>query len=362
MCAAAGLALLGACAALCSPRGQAASVPQAGNAEASTNGGAQKEACASCHAGDVNSYAHASMRHALEPPENNPVLQTHPDLSVTIGAYTYHVQTRNGQSTYTVSDGTESMTLPIRWDFGRNAQTWVLEKDGNLYESLVSYFPLSNGLGTTPGDQALKPQTLTEAMGRKLSVWEARSCFDCHATHAVDGTKLTLNALSPGVGCERCHVGALKHQADAEHDDFRTLPRALKKLDSESLANFCGQCHRTWDVVVRNHWHGPAFVRFQPYRLELSKCFIGNDSRIGCLACHNPHQEVRHDEAFYDSKCMACHGPAPAHASQVMYKACPVSTTKCISCHMPKVSLPGGQQEFTDHYIRIVRAGEPYPD
>ncbi|HEV2214829.1 MAG TPA: multiheme c-type cytochrome, partial [Terracidiphilus sp.] len=302
-CAAVGLALMGSAVVFAGLRCQAADAPQAATVADATHATAQKETCANCHAGDVHSYEHTSMRHALEPQDNNPVLQTHPDLSVTIGSYTYHVQTHNRQSTYTVSDGKDSMTLPVRWDFGRNAQTWVLEKDGDLYESLVSYFPRSNGLGTTPGDQELKPRTLTEAMGRKLSVWEARSCFNCHATHALDGDKLLLKTLSPGVGCARCHVGALKHQVDAEHDDYSTLPRALKKLDSESVANFCGQCHRTWDEVVRNHWHGPAFVRFQPYRLELSKCFIGNDPRIGCLACHNPHQEVRHDDAFYNAKC-----------------------------------------------------------
>jgi len=26
------------------------------------------------------------------------------------------------------------------------------------------------------------------------------------------------------------------------------------------------------------------------------------------------------------------------------------------------VELPGGNAEFTDHYIRVVHAGEPYPE
>jgi Cytochrome c554 and c-prime len=362
ICATVGVSLLAISAAFPFTHEQADSAQTAAPTAPADQAKAEKDTCATCHAGDVNSYAHASMRHALETPANNPVLEKHPDLSVTIGPYTYHVVTRNGQSTYSVTDGTDTMTLPIHWDFGHNSQTWVLEKDGALYESLVSYFPLANGLGTTPGDQKLVPHTLTEAMGRKLSVWEVRSCFNCHATHALDGSKLMLDTLSPGVGCARCHVGALQHQADAERNDYSTLPRALKKLDSESVSNFCGQCHRTWDVVIRNHWRGPAFVRFQPYRLENSKCFIGNDPRISCLACHNPHRELVHDEAFYDSKCMACHGPAKPNSNEVMYKMCPVSKTNCISCHMTKVSLPGGHQEFTDHYIRIVRAGEPYPD
>lgn len=29
---------------------------------------------------------------------------------------------------------------------------------------------------------------------------------------------------------------------------------------------------------------------------------------------------------------------------------------------MPKVELPGGHAQFTDHNIRVVKAGEPYPE
>jgi hypothetical protein len=29
---------------------------------------------------------------------------------------------------------------------------------------------------------------------------------------------------------------------------------------------------------------------------------------------------------------------------------------------MPKVELPGGHAQFTDHFIRVVHAGEAYPD
>jgi hypothetical protein len=29
---------------------------------------------------------------------------------------------------------------------------------------------------------------------------------------------------------------------------------------------------------------------------------------------------------------------------------------------MPKIELPGGHAQFTDHFIRIVKPGEPYPE
>ena len=320
--------------------------------------------CATCHVGVATSYSHAPMRHALEPVDNDPVLLTHPKLTVEQGRYSYAVETKDGKSTYTVSDGKDSLTVPIHWMFGQKSQTWVLEKDGNLYEGLVSYFPRENGLGTTPGDGKTDPKNLTEAMGRKITTWETLQCFNCHATAASEGTKLTLDKLRPGLDCDRCHEGAAQHMADAAHDNFSTLPKSLKKMDAEDTANFCGQCHRTWDTVIRNNWKGTVDVRFQPYRLENSKCFVGNDPRISCLACHNPHQPVDHNDAFYDAKCQACHGEAKATAvaAATAIKSCPVSKDKCVSCHMPKVELPGGHATFTDHMIRVVKAGEVYPD
>jgi len=318
--------------------------------------------CATCHNGAATSYATAPMRHAMEPQGANPALATHTDMSVQLGAYSYRVQTKDGQSTYAVSDGTDTLTLPIHWIFGQHAQTWVLEKDGHYYESLVSYFPRANGLAITPGDQKITPHNLTEAMGRQLPIWETRTCFNCHGSGVVAGEKLTPAKVTPGLDCERCHAGAQQHMADAAQDNFKTLPKSLKRLDAEQVSDFCGQCHRTWDTVMRNKWHGPAFVRFQPYRLENSKCFIGNDPRISCLACHNPHQPVNHDVAFYDAKCLACHAESKSASASAAMKTCPVAKSNCTSCHMPKVELPGGHAQFTDHYIRVVHAGEPYPE
>jgi hypothetical protein len=321
--------------------------------------------CATCHAGVVSNYVHAPMRHAMEPEGADPVLEAHPDLRLEQWGYSYRIETKGGKSTYTVSDGKETLTLPLRWHMGMHAQTWVLEKDGKYYESMVSYFPRMNSLATTPGDQKLTPKTITQAMGRELPVWEARDCFECHASGLKSGEVLTPEKLKPGVECEHCHQGAEQHAVDAQAGNFKTLPASLKKMDAESQSTFCGQCHRTWDTVIRNNWHGPAFVRFQPYRMALSRCFSGDDPRISCLACHDPHQPVSHDSAFYDKKCLACHSGSTTEASAkpvaVVPKACPVAKANCVSCHMPKVELPGGNQQFTDHFIRIVKPGEPYP-
>ncbi len=310
------------------------------------------------------------MARALALPGSNAVLKANPKLTVRKGGYEYTVLTIGDKSTYTVSDGKDSLTIPIHWNFGEGAQTWMLEHDGQLYESLVSYYPKIAGLDTTVGDEALTPHTLVEAMGRELSSSEIKACFGCHASNAVHDRKLTTDTLQPGVTCDHCHVGANSHLLDAVQGQYDSAPPKLGKMSTEDISAFCGQCHRTWEAVVRSHFKGEINVRFQPYRLANSRCFNGTDPRISCVACHDPHQDVVRQDATYDAKCLACHvGGTKATAVSAIAgpatenpKLCPVAKQNCVSCHMPKITLPNGHMTFTDHEIRVVRAGDAYPN
>lgn len=303
-------------------------------------------------------------------PDANPLFKSRPELSFRKGPYTYTIETKENQPVYSVTDGTRTISLPIRWSFGKGAQTWVLEKDGDLYESMVSYYPSIDGLEITTGDAALTPQNLDEAVGRKLRDGEPQDCFGCHSTGVVSAGKLHLQTLEPGLTCEHCHTGASSHLLAAlQGEAYDTAPTNLRNLSSEDISNFCGQCHRTWETVVRSSWRGEVDVRFQPYRLANSKCFDGADPRISCIACHDPHQDLVREDSSYDAKCLACHAsrnesenvstPTASHRDA---KACTVASTNCVSCHMPKVKLPNGLVTFHDHEIRIVKPGAPYPD
>ena len=334
----------------------------ASRAKAADDAKSSKVTCATCHNAVVTSYSTAPMRHAIEPEGASAVLNEHPYLKVQTHGFSYLVQTKSGQSTYTVSNGVETMSLPIRWSFGRHAQTWILQKDGHLYESFVSYFPRDNEIAVTPGDEQIVPHNLTEAIGRQLPNWEVHACFNCHASNIAFGETGIPASLTPGLECERCHSDSQKHMVDAERGNFRSLPQSLKHLDAEHISDLCGQCHRTFDGAMRNHWRGPAYVRFQPYRLELSKCFIGSDARISCIACHDPHKPASHEIGLYDTKCLACHTRSAPASGGISAKICPVAGKNCVTCHMPKVQLPGGHAEFTDHFIRIVKSKGSYPD
>jgi hypothetical protein len=130
----------------------------------------------------------------------------------------------------------------------------------------------------------------------------------------------------------------------------------LGSLSAEEMSELCGGCHRTWSQIALNGPRGVLNVRFQPYRLANSKCYDATDSRIRCSACHNPHRPLETNVASYDARCSACHSAA-GHT-----KTCSVAKENCITCHMPKIELPGAHKRFADHQIRIVRAGEPYPN
>jgi hypothetical protein len=324
-------------------------------------------ACARCHSSQTQTQSLTAMGRALQLPGTNAILNSHPSLTFQKFGYTYLVETKDGQSTYSVTDGTQTITLPVRWSFGNGAQTWVFERDGVYYESFVSYYPSVGGLGITIGDTDISPKSLNEAVGRRLPPNEPVACFGCHSTGAArDGQLLTLGSLQPGVTCEHCHVGAISHMASAVQGDAMEMAAPdLRKLTSEDLSDFCGQCHRSWETVVRGPWRGELNVRFQPYRLANSKCFRGTDPRISCIACHDPHKDLVTDTSAYDVKCLACHalkGAALAAKIHTTAKACPVQKNNCASCHMPEVKLANGLAIFHDHLIRIVKSGMPYPD
>jgi hypothetical protein len=290
------------------------------------------------------------MTRALQSGPAAKILRENPKLAVTLGAYTYEIARLGDQSLYTVTDGKETIPVPIEWAFGQGAagQTYVFRRDGKWYESRVSYFSALRGLDLTLG-AAAAPGSLAEAAGRAAPVSEMRLCFDCHATNLAKANPLTLDGMVEGVQCERCHGPTEEHLAAAGK------MKKLGALTTEEQSDFCGQCHRTWSQIALKGPRGIANVRFQPYRLATSRCYDAADSRIKCTACHNPHREVETSAAAYDAKCVACH-------SRTAARRCKVASANCVTCHMPRLELPGAHQKFTDHRIRIVRANEAYPD
>ena len=313
-----------------------------------------KAPCAACHVRGQTQPS-TSMAQAAETPQESNILSSLPLLTFKDGPFSYRIERRDNRSIYSVSDGKQSVEIPVGWAVGagRVGQTYVLEKDDEFYESRVSYFSKINGLDITIGHQDTLPTTLMQAVGKRIGASGVANCFACHASNAVDNGKLARDAMQPGVRCVRCHTAATKHLAGlAEGELHLNEMKKLSAMPPEDVLTFCGQCHRTANDVTTNA-NDVNTVRFAPYRLSLSKCYDLEDRRITCVACHDPHEEVATDQSHYDSKCLACHAGGKANA-----KTCPVAAKNCASCHMPQVEVPGSHHLFADHWIRVANRGK----
>lgn len=324
-------------------------------------------ACIECHkeqAGQLNT----PMGQALEVAPDCRIVTAKSKLTFRNGPYTYNIAREGQQITYSITDGKNTLSKPILYCFGQGhvGQTFLFRHNNMLYETRVSYFEKLRGLALTIGHRPETPTSLEDALGRAIAGDEPQQCFGCHTTGAVQGLELKLDQLNPGVGCEACHGPGEKH----------LVAMKAKNLDEPQIFNpgglgghelsqsFCGTCHTSFEqAMLQPGQSGINNIRFQPYRMFNSRGHNTNDPRISCLGCHNPHEKLQKDTAYYDQKCLACHLTTTKDVKTERRKdaPCPVSTKKCATCHMPKVELPGMHAEFTDHWIRVVKPGEPVP-
>ncbi|HJP94917.1 MAG TPA: multiheme c-type cytochrome [Pyrinomonadaceae bacterium] len=324
------------------------------------------QACTECHKKFSTSFPATGMAMAMEPIGASKVLGDNPQLTMRIGPYTYEIKRSGDKSTYSVTDGKETISLPIIYAFGQGkmGQTYVLEREGKFYESLVSFYSEPKGLDFTTGAARTVPPSLNDAVGRLLSGNEVSNCFSCHATGAVvSGSKLQLDKFTHGVHCEACHGPGGSHVAAIKQGESgASLIFNPGRLSGDVLTQqFCASCHRgsaeftlLKNMEINN-------VRFQPYRIFNSKCY-SDDRRISCTACHNPHEPLKEDIAYYDNKCLACHSLKGKPVKEGATTSCPVADKDCTSCHMQKVEVNSAHFKFTDHYIRVVRPGERFPN
>ena len=327
-------------------------------------------ACEPCHASKARTQSLTPMANAATRPLASEALRSHDQLTFRLPPYTYQILRKEDGSQYSVSDGARSISLAVSWAFGlgESGQTYILEQNGAFFESRVSYYRAQDGLDFTPGAMRTPFANLEDAVGRRmLYAPETSRCFACHTTASTASNRFDPSRLIPGVTCEACHGPGAKHVAAMKAGRMKEGLNSIldpAQLDPVQQVDFCGACHRTFADVALTQTFGIRDLRFQPYRLEKSQCWAKSSGGITCLSCHNPHQSRVRDLASYDDKCLGCHRSRSSFASAHDHPAatCKVSTKNCVSCHMPKYDMPGMQFKFTDHFIRIVRKGESYPD
>jgi hypothetical protein len=320
--------------------------------------------CTGCHADQGANFALSSMARAALHADDAKFAGNLAPVSFSSQPFTYVVSAGAVGIDYSVASGDEKLTQKLDWVMGAGdfGQTFVYQRDDHWYQSRASTYAEPPKLDLTTGLRTDASADLLAALGKALSPEEVRHCFGCHTVHATTSRGFNPLHAEAGLGCEACHGPGLAHGskmvaagAGKTADAGIFNPAELSPADS---IDFCGACHRTSaDVSLSaNQANDVSVVRFQPYRLQKSRCWRETqDERLTCVACHDPHEPLNRTAASYDKHCLACHsaGTAAAHAGKV----CPRSKEQCVSCHMPRVAVASMHGEFTDHFIRVVKTG-----
>jgi hypothetical protein len=328
--------------------------------------------CIGCHKDEADAHP-SSMARAATPATDSHFLA--PGTRVHFGTQplVYYLTASTAGGLILTAAGTHANTQKLDWVIGDGVlgRTFLYQADGRWFQSELTYYTTDHALDVTTG---LSPdsQCFLNTLGQVLTADETRRCFGCHTVHSTTTAGFNPLHAEAGLGCEACHGPGQEHVTSARgmvgatrgSVSHATIYNPAKLSPADSI-DFCGSCHRTFSdaMIAMGGITSTAAVRFQPYRLEESKCWRATeDERLTCVACHNPHQALNRDPAAYDLKCVTCHRAATRSSrADHLATVCPKATGLCTTCHMPKVKVPSMHGDFTDHDIRIVRPGEPMP-
>lgn len=252
----------------------------------------------------------------------------------------------------------EKVRLRVDWLLGSSAHAQtavsILPQTNSGVEHFWTWFAHRDELGRTPGQPDFHAASgpIDTCEGRQMTGKDVTHCFSCHMTFGpAPGQELSEVRWHPNISCERCH-GPRRLHAEAAHQGRAEAVKPMVTLKDPAVEMaLCAQCHRGTAEVDSSIAESDR-VRFQPYRLEQSRCFQANPVALTCVTCHDPHDATSHDIAAYRNVCLSCHSqPDQTHCGAISTEA--FSEANCASCHMPEETWSGGIQ-FVDHWIRVV--------
>jgi hypothetical protein len=346
------------------------------------------QTCTSCHENEHKSYQHTGMAQSMatvdltrEPPDG--AFDHAPSNS------RYEVRRKDGQMWHRellLTGGKEEVLLqeyPVKYvtGSGRHSLTYVVEDDGFLMESPITWYTSRKAWSMSPGYDRPHHSGFEREIGE--------SCLVCHAGRIkTEGKSLhRLQVIEAAIGCEQCHgpgelhmkrqnqIGTAAVPAETEEvDDAIVNPSRLTRELSEAI---CQQCHLRGAAAVLRQ--GRTLVDFRPglplrevmhhYELEApntqmsvvghveqmhqSKCFQ-EAKTFSCLTCHGPHGDLEGEARIqhYIQVCTSCHQPEACRVSpQRRQKENPQN--HCVACHMPQTSTDIPHLAFTHHRVGI---------
>lgn len=257
---------------------------------------------------------------------------------------------------------------------GGQAQAFVLDRAGYLFESPITWYAEGRRWDLSPG---------YEGDNLHFERFVKPACLFCHSNRFdhVEGTENRYREpifRGHAIGCERCHGPGELHVKWPETRDGEA-PNIVNPshLESSLREAVCQQCHLQGDIrVVRE---GRSLDEFRPglpldrfesvfvksakvgktrffgqvEQMHESRCFRESRGEMGCISCHDPHKLPPPEEkvAYYRGRCLECHDK----------KGCSLSGEErlarsrddsCIECHMPR--SPNAQVPHTATTLHLI--------
>ncbi len=264
---------------------------------------------------------------------------------------------------------------------GTHGHSYLLNHDGYLFHSPISWYREKNTWGLSPEFEAIYP---------KVPPITVR-CLFCHSNDAgwVEHTRNHYQAPrlhSKPIGCERCHGPGELHVAARTGQDVAGLvddtiinPGRLAPALREAV---CQQCHlrgekrierrgrqpfdyrpglplqQFWSVFVRRPERADGRKLGHVEQMYLSRCFQQSNGKMGCISCHDPHVLPAPEEkaVYFRGRCLKCHEETSCSLALAARRR-KQKEDDCTACHMPAVERATiAHAPLTDH--RILRRAE----
>jgi len=265
---------------------------------------------------------------------------------------------------------------------GENGISFAVRRGNYLFQAPLSYYAAAKRWDLSPGYE-------DSGEGFNRPIYE--DCIVCHSGRPKpvprrDGLFEDPPFAELAIGCENCHGPGGLHVAERSHGAPVTTPDTSivnpRRLPARLAEDICMQCHQGGDTRVL--LPGKRHSDFRPgsrlietvaifglpvagkdadllehhASMRLSRCFRESNGELGCVTCHDPHQEPADAPAFFRARCMTCHARRGCTADVAARRATRPADN-CIACHMPKRDVARiSHSALTNHRIPA-RPGRP---
>ena len=345
------------------------------------------DTCIECHQDEHAGYLRTGMGHSMASvvPEEEP-----PDVSYDhkLSGRRYQVIRKEGRLVHRelaiTADGEPEVLyaeheVPYVIGSGRHTKTYVIESEGFMYESPITWYSKVAAWEMSPGYDKQGQLGFQRPVGHE--------CLVCHAgqTQARGNSVHRMKLDEMSISCERCHGPGSHHLARWTGSE---AGRGLKEgevdltivnpvdLDRELSDSICAQCHLGSPAVILSR--GRTLDDYRPglpldafrngYQLEnpgdamtvvghvdqlrLSGCY--EHSAMSCVTCHDPHNfPARGDEVqYYNAICLQCHKQQACQVDPVVQQQ-QRADNYCVHCHMPRSDTELPHMTFHHHRIGL---------